>query len=602
VVIKKFGLPALWTLAACLLFAADAQSHSAEKVVYTDPKLEVFNVQIIGPNGVVGETSKAHRFIPRNEVFPNRKFLNPNDANSPNGIAPNISGGFFFDYEFPGNIDFSRQGDKKLVKSTDSLWGVAAATKDANVTIHQQLAAIYRKNLRCFPKGKLQFLNGCMLSLPTPEQAKAEDQNIGSQLNKQNGVALSEYTFALNSCLYGVCRQQVIVKENSSAKKDDAKEIANKLEFENKPAGRVEYYKPEKKSSSSATADDYIAPDATINLVDNTKKEEGSDDAGQYDSQPLPSSVDLHNSDLEKNVVAKGPSLSFSGKNQTVKATNKKGEVLSEVVQNYDEQIDRLKQKLQQDSRKNSGAGSAETNRELQALRAELAELKQIMRDNATRPIEIKQQESGSEIGFWGYLMIAVFLILAGIAGFSLFYKIMVLDKINESADLDSLDMPVKKHKKKKSKKKKVRKAAEDDYEDSEQESYSSDEDELELSGKKKKAAADETLEDSEDTDDDPASDDDDTGDSDEDLLLVNQLREDDTAEVIAEAKARIEDQKRKQEDVVRNQENIVETLVPDAGDNSNIASVDIFETEVVDQNFAEHTVEKIDIEKLDKD
>ena len=53
---------------------------------------------------------------------------------------------------------------------------------------------------------------------------------------------------------------------------------------------------------------------------------------------------------------------------------------------------------------------------------------------------------------------------------------------------------------------------------------------------------------------------------------------------------------------VVRNQENIVETLVPDAGDNSNIASVDIFETEVVDQNFAEHTVEKIDIEKLDKD
>ena len=113
-VIKKFGLPALWTLAACLLFAADAQSRSAEKVVYTDPKLEVFNVQIIGPNGVVGETSKAHRFIPRNEVFPNRKFLNPNDANSPNGIAPNISGGFFFDYEFPGNIDFSRQGDKKL--------------------------------------------------------------------------------------------------------------------------------------------------------------------------------------------------------------------------------------------------------------------------------------------------------------------------------------------------------------------------------------------------------------------------------------------------------------------------------------------------------
>ena len=109
-------------------------------------------------------------------------------------------------------------------------------------------------------------------------------------------------------------------------------------------------------------------------------------------------------------------------------------------------------------------------------------------------------------------------------------------------------------------------------------------------------------MEDSEDTDDDPASDDDDTGDSDEDLLLVNQLREDDTAEVIAEAKARIEDQKRKQEDVVRNQENIVETLVPDAGDNSNIASVDIFETEVVDQNFAEHTVEKIDIEKLDKD
>ena len=80
-IVSRKGLKTLAVLLAGLTLAASAQSRNDEKNTYTDPKLEIFNVQIVGPSGVVGESTKSHSFISRTVVFPNRKFLNPNEQN-----------------------------------------------------------------------------------------------------------------------------------------------------------------------------------------------------------------------------------------------------------------------------------------------------------------------------------------------------------------------------------------------------------------------------------------------------------------------------------------------------------------------------------------
>jgi hypothetical protein len=574
VIVSRKGLKTLAVLLAGLTLAASAQSRNDEKNTYTDPKLEIFNVQIVGPSGVVGESTKSHSFIPRTVVFPNRKFLNPNEQNGTDPEALKISGGFFFDYEFPGDVDFSRHGEKRIVKSTDNLWTVASATKDEHVTIHQQLAAIFRKNLRCFPKGKLQFLNGCLLDLPTVEQARAEDQKIGNQLNKQGGVALSEYTYALNTCIYGVCRQQQLKKESAAASDEKKPETEHKIELETASSGGVEYYKPEKTSTSKDQISETLAPSATINLVDNTavEQEEVQNDGGySRDENSRGSRRQNPEPPVSDNVVAKGSSLTFSSRDQTVRATNKKGEVLSEVVQNYDEQLERLKQKLNQSSESSRG-GSAETQRELQALRAELSELKQLMRENATRPIEIRQLESKSETSVLEYILITILLVICGAGGFWWFYKTMVLDKIVEDRPNDLLDDYEEKPRRRRQEVKKQR-------EPSDVDSAASVKTEVRESADGQDAGL-------EDDDDDQS------------LLIVNQIGEDNTEQVIAEARAKIEDQQRKQEDIVNKNENIVDSMM--FGQNSTVESVDVFDTELVQQDFSSHTVEKVDLSKVD--
>ena len=86
--------------------------------------------------------------------------------------------------------------------------------------------------------------------------------------------------------------------------------------------------------------------------------------------------------------------------------------------------------------------------------------------------------------------------------------------------------------------------------------------------------------------------------DDDQSLLIVNQIGEDNTEQVIAEARAKIEDQQRKQEDIVNKNENIVDSMM--FGQNSTVESVDVFDTELVQQDFSSHTVEKVDLSKVD--
>ena len=56
-IVSRKGLKTLAVLLAGLTLAASAQSRNDEKNTYTDPKLEIFNVQIVGPSGVVGQRS-----------------------------------------------------------------------------------------------------------------------------------------------------------------------------------------------------------------------------------------------------------------------------------------------------------------------------------------------------------------------------------------------------------------------------------------------------------------------------------------------------------------------------------------------------------------
>lgn len=560
--IKKLGL----LVGLCVTLSSYAHAKNNEEVIYSDPKLEIFNVQIIGPNGVVGESSKTHNFIPRKALFPNRKFLNPNDrAAKEQQTQLATDGGFFFNYEFPSEIDFSKEGEKKIVKSADKLWTIASTTKSPEVTIHQQLASIFRKNLRCFPKGKLQFLNGCLLTLPTPEQAKAEDPKIANQLNKQNGVTPAEYAYALNICPHGVCKQKIVKRDLPKVAKDDQIKEENKIELSVEPINTVEYYKPENINKNIDVDREELAPTATINLVDNTNLQQEEDNTKntsieipqlqRANKQQLPQAiVSQPKPNLNDNVVAKGASLTFSSKDQTVKAKDKQGQVLGEVVQNYDDQIEKIKHQLNQASRSNASGNSEETTKEIQALRAELSELKQIMRENATRPIEIKQVEAESKLSFFEVFFIGLILVLGGVAGY-LFYKTKILHK--DLADFDDHDLETDLPKSPK----KPQKATETPSATSTETNIQEKPEEQE----------------------------------DQDLLVVNKVKEDNTEALVAESKAKIDDQKRKQEDIVNKSENIVDAIIGDQNDH--VEKVDLFDSDVVEQNFADdHKVEKIDL------
>ena len=82
------------------------------------------------------------------------------------------------------------------VKSSDTLWSIAQQVRPSSqVSIHQTLLAIYRKNPQAFAGGRLSGLyKGSRLNLPTLAQIQSESEAQAQQVVRRNGMALPART------------------------------------------------------------------------------------------------------------------------------------------------------------------------------------------------------------------------------------------------------------------------------------------------------------------------------------------------------------------------------------------------------------------------
>ena len=82
------------------------------------------------------------------------------------------------------------------VKSSDTLWSIAQQVRPSSqVSIHQTLLAIYRKNPQAFAGGRLSGLyKGARLNLPTQAQIQSESETQAQQVVRRDGMALPART------------------------------------------------------------------------------------------------------------------------------------------------------------------------------------------------------------------------------------------------------------------------------------------------------------------------------------------------------------------------------------------------------------------------
>ena len=82
------------------------------------------------------------------------------------------------------------------VKSSDTLWSIAQQVRPSSqVSIHQTLLAIYRKNPQAFAGGRLSGLyKGARLNLPTQAQIQSESEAQAQQVVRRDGMALPART------------------------------------------------------------------------------------------------------------------------------------------------------------------------------------------------------------------------------------------------------------------------------------------------------------------------------------------------------------------------------------------------------------------------
>ena len=82
------------------------------------------------------------------------------------------------------------------VKNNDTLWSIAQQVRPSSqVSVHQTMLAIYRKNPQAFAGGKLNGLyRGARLTLPTQEQIRAESGAQAQQLMRDGRLTLTART------------------------------------------------------------------------------------------------------------------------------------------------------------------------------------------------------------------------------------------------------------------------------------------------------------------------------------------------------------------------------------------------------------------------
>jgi len=115
------------------------------------------------------------------------------------------------------------------VKNGELFWNFASRTldKSSGANINQQLAAVFRKNIRCFPNGRYTISEAkeCRtLVLPTKEQVLAEDKDNAARMLRSEGITQKEWESVVSQI--GSAKSDLAAKEEALKKAEaDGKEL-----------------------------------------------------------------------------------------------------------------------------------------------------------------------------------------------------------------------------------------------------------------------------------------------------------------------------------------------------------------------------------------
>ena len=356
--------------------AAAIDSNDIEVVNAGRSSMEVFSVEIRGPGGQRYTDQNAegtrHHTIPNSRLHPPRRNGNQGSASAASsGKSGNI--GFFTYNKFPADYNVNKTLTTLSLEPRETVFDLAERTKDVKVSKNQQVASIFRKNIKCFNNGSLDsVVPGCIFKIPSASQAAAEDRDLAKKLLAQRGVSRSEFQYALTNCPSGVCGvplsegAQTAVSED---KKQDAKPAQPNtitLDKGDKDAG-VHYYQGDRKDDTEKEKGREVKPEETVLLIDDRGQKTTIE---EINSQSKP----------DAKTTTSGASLSFSG--DTVAGRNSKGEIIDEVSKEVSKEVSRRMDGKFDDINSRiatSNSDISNISREVSELRAQNAALMQQM-------------------------------------------------------------------------------------------------------------------------------------------------------------------------------------------------------------------------------
>ncbi len=389
--------------------------------------LEAFSVEIRGPGGkrIDDNTdNQAKKHVISNERL-GIKPQTPQVAASNSGKnvhssedKSKFSG--FFDYKFPEGYNVNASAGTVDLKSGETLWKLASRTRDPSVTVNQQIASIFRRNLSCFPNGRLNARSGCIFTLPTPEQSKMEDSGLAKSLIAHNGVSFEEYRYAMAHCSSGICGINApVVQNNKGSGTTDQTPVNEKISLstntEDGGTGVIYYTedKKDKKEEKKAEGKEIKAQESFVLLDDKGRK---------FDFDRIEDNKDK-GSNVSGNEKASGATLTFSKDDGMVKAMNSKGEIISEVSQKYDSRLQDMDDRVSGASNELMAARS-----DIADLKQEINELKQLIKEKEAQKVSVVEVQNKQEDEVSSTLIIAI-AILCGFFIMGLIFMIFLKRK-----------------------------------------------------------------------------------------------------------------------------------------------------------------------------
>ncbi len=404
--------------------------------------LEPFYVEIRAEGG---KQIEDHDTKVKPHAIPNSR-LNHNSSassgvNSSKASQKDIG---FFTYKFPDDYNVNKTADSRPLKPGESLHRLASDTKDISVSVNQQMASIFRKNIKCFTNGRLSGLQkGCIIKLPYPNQAIAEDPALARALYANGGVGIDEYRYAMANCPSGVCgmpsSDKVPTADTTTVATTDKKEQQGLTLDNDKKDPGVTYYQTdkdkEKKQENASAKGTEVAPVSTIYLTDQNGQNLTQEEFMKEHAKP--------NSNVSGKTSATGSSLSFSG--DTVAAQNAKGEVIEEVSKKFDSKFDDINSRFD-----TSNSDISKLNRELEDLKKQLAAQEQrnseqlakiasLLEEKKTE-VEAVQSEDGVPLSLVATVATIVLLILLVVSFFTYRMRNKFRKEMASEVDDDELD------------------------------------------------------------------------------------------------------------------------------------------------------------------